>query len=297
MLVFVVVVVSPPFGWVYYGCIIIAFKVSYAKKTYGNVNSLIFTCRYVDWSLLDGMTWPIYLSHYLALTRYLKNQGWEGFDTEFPDKNYYRLPVGRKLLILQILCDDVLDCSELRTEIDVREEAEVGIDLDSMSNDALDNRPRTVLLQNSRSFAFKNRDATRSLVMGRDMRLYPTSDCGTSTLDATGGVPEYGGDGNSDECRLCGMDGTLLCCDGCPSAYHARCIGLVKAYMPEGTWFCPECAIDKTGLSITHGTSLVGAEMFGTDPYQQVFLGTCNHLLVYVFSFLYKLSFCVFGLF
>ncbi|KAI4386103.1 hypothetical protein MLD38_004065 [Melastoma candidum] len=236
--------------------------------------------RYVDWSLLDSMTWPIYLSRYLALMGYLKNRGWGGLDNEFPDKNYYCLPVGKKLLILQILCDDVLDCSELRMEIDVREEAEVGIDLDSTSNDASDNGSRTVMLQNPKSFALRNRDASRSLVTCRDTRPDPSSNCGTNTLNATSGVPECGGDGNSDECRLCGMDGILLCCDGCPSAYHARCIGLVKAYMPEGTWFCPECTIDKMGLSITHETSLVGAEIFGTDPYQQVFLGTCNHLLV-----------------
>ncbi|KAA8544185.1 hypothetical protein F0562_022179 [Nyssa sinensis] len=76
------------------------------------------------------------------------------------------------------------------------------------------------------------------------------------------------------------MDGTLVCCDGCPSAYHSRCIGVSKMFIPEGEWYCPECTINKIGPTIIKGTSLRGAEVFGVDLYGQVFLGTCNHLLV-----------------
>ncbi|KAF2577278.1 hypothetical protein F2Q68_00000774 [Brassica cretica] len=87
-------------------------------------------------------------------------------------------------------------------------------------------------------------------------------------------------DGNSDECRLCGMDGTLLCCDECPLAYHSRCIGVLKMYIPDGPWYCPECTINKMGPTIAHKTSLRGAVCFGVDPHGRLFLGTCNHLLV-----------------
>jgi hypothetical protein len=55
-------------------------------------------------------------------------------------------------------------------------------------------------------------------------------------------------------------------------------------YIPEGPWYCPECTINKLGPTITMGTSLRGAEVFGIDLYEQVFLGTCDHLLVYVLA-------------
>lgn len=111
-----------------------------------------------------------------------------------------------------------------------------------------------------------------------------------SKLEGDG--PGVDGDSNNDECRLCGMDGTLLCCDGCPSAYHSRCIGVVKMYIPEGPWYCPECTINKLGPTVVMGTSLRGAEIFGVDLYEQLFLGTCNHLLVYVLASLYLFIFC-----
>jgi hypothetical protein len=36
---------------------------------------------------------------------------------------------------------------------------------------------------------------------------------------------EAGDDGNDENCALCGVGGSLLCCDACPAAYHLRCIG------------------------------------------------------------------------
>lgn len=48
-------------------------------------------------------------------------------------------------------------------------------------------------------------------------------------------------DHNSDLCVLCGLGGNLLCCDGCPAAFHIRCIGESAKSLPEGEWLCPEC--------------------------------------------------------
>jgi hypothetical protein len=40
-------------------------------------------------------------------------------------------------------------------------------------------------------------------------------------------------------CSKCFGVGDLLCCDGCPRAYHVSC---VNAYgVPSGKWLCPEC--------------------------------------------------------
>ena len=99
-------------------------------------------------------------------------------------------------------------------------------------------------------------------------------------------------DANGDECRICGMDGLLLCCDGCPLSYHSRCVGLNKMHMPEGSWYCPECKIKATETKILQGTTLRGGYNFGVDPYGQVFVATCDHLLVYVSNF--DLKFCLF---
>jgi hypothetical protein len=59
---------------------------------------------------------------------------------------------------------------------------------------------------------------------------------------------------------------------------------VMKMFIPEGPWYCPECTTNKIGPTIAMGTSLKGAEIFGIDSYEQIFLGTCNHLLVYVFN-------------
>lgn len=58
---------------------------------------------------------------------------------------------------------------------------------------------------------------------------------------------EAGDDGNTDMCVLCGMGGSLLCCDGCPAAYHLRCINETSKSIPDGEWLCPECKIGGRG--------------------------------------------------
>jgi hypothetical protein len=49
---------------------------------------------------------------------------------------------------------------------------------------------------------------------------------------------------NDDQCAVCLAEGDLLCCDGCPSSYHKRCLDiLAHESLPEGKWLCPECAL------------------------------------------------------
>ena len=54
-------------------------------------------------------------------------------------------------------------------------------------------------------------------------------------------------DGNLDTCCLCGLGGNLLCCDGCPAAYHMRCIGEGAKSIPDGEWLCTECSLGGRG--------------------------------------------------
>lgn len=224
-----------------------------------------------------------------------RGQEWKGFSVDVLHRDYYSLSVGKKLLILQILCDHALECADLRAEMDMREESEVGIDLDGAANNVSQNGMRMVHSRYCKTTSFLNREAAGAIAASYEMKPQTNSNCkanGSEGVQVVADAANLGGDGNGDECRLCGMDGTLLCCDGCPSAYHARCIGLVKMHIPEGSWYCPECTSDRIGPSITAGTSLVGAKMFGIDPYEQVYLGTCNYLLVYVFLYLHKSIFC-----
>ncbi|PSR89894.1 DDT domain-containing protein [Actinidia chinensis var. chinensis] len=239
--------------------------------------------RFNDWSLLDTFTWPLYLVQYLMVMGYINGPEWKGFYHDVLDRNYCTLYVGWKLMILQILCDDVLESEEIRAEIDMREESEVGIDSDAVATVHSENWPRRVHPRYSKTSACKNEEAMK-VVAENGTKSF----CNSSYLGEKGNEMDVDADtahdGNSDECRLCGMDGTLLCCDGCPSAYHSRCIGLNKLFIPEGEWHCPECTINKIGFTITRATSLQGAEAFGIDSYGQAFFGTCNHLLVLKFS-------------
>ena len=64
---------------------------------------------------------------------------------------------------------------------------------------------------------------------------------------------------NMEYCSVCettDAGGTLLCCDGCPLAYHLKCCDpvLTEDSLPEGEWFCTDCVRkntwkDKTGSS------------------------------------------------
>ncbi|KAL2937545.1 DDT domain-containing protein PTM [Bienertia sinuspersici] len=227
--------------------------------------------RCIDWSLLDILTWPVYLVHYLMVMGHLNQKEWKGFYIDVLQKDYCTLSVGMKLMVLQILCDDALDTSDMRTEIDIREESEVGVDSDGIALNPLESGPRKVYPRSAKTSIGKDRE---------NINPEPQTNIGNGNGKVQETRPDnIGDDVNGDECRLCGMDGVLLCCDGCPSAYHSRCIGVNKLSIPVGEWFCHECKISRYGPSITIGTSLRGAKVFGVDPYAQLFLGTCNHLL------------------
>lgn len=45
---------------------------------------------------------------------------------------------------------------------------------------------------------------------------------------------------NVNWCFACSTGGNLLCCEGCPAAFHQDCLGLESA--PEGAFLCSDCA-------------------------------------------------------
>lgn len=233
--------------------------------------------RCLDWNLLDNLTWPVYLVHYLIVMGHKNGHDWKEVFVHALERDYYTLSAGRKLIVLQILCDDILDSEELRAEMDMREESEVGTDMDTSTVVKPTGASRRVHPRNLATSGSKDREAIKSFP--EHFEIKPSLDSHSSQV---GGPIESSADedANGDECRICGMDGLLLCCDGCPLSYHSRCLGLNKMHMPEGSWYCPECKIKATEPQILQGTTLQGGHNFGVDPYGQVFVATCDHLLV-----------------
>ena len=43
------------------------------------------------------------------------------------------------------------------------------------------------------------------------------------------------------ECHYCKRGGSLLCCDGCPKAFHLKCLYPPLKKPPTTDWFCPDC--------------------------------------------------------
>ncbi|NXP04631.1 AIRE regulator, partial [Thinocorus orbignyianus] len=46
---------------------------------------------------------------------------------------------------------------------------------------------------------------------------------------------------NEDECAVCGDGGELICCDGCPRAFHLACLVPPLPRVPSGMWRCGSC--------------------------------------------------------
>jgi hypothetical protein len=226
-------------------------------------------CRYIDWTLLDALTWPTFLIEYLCVMGFIKNLGGQSFGRNLLAIEYYKLPVALKLRVLQLLCDHVIDSEELKTELEEREGYNEEMEYEMDSSALSEAGSRAVLSRAAKASACQRVHDVQNQVTAPDV------------TNQEAPVTNASQDGNSDDCRICGMDGTLVCCDGCPWAYHSRCIGLNKAFLPQGQWFCPECVIDKLGPSssrIERGAR--GAQMFGVDMCGRLFLGSCNYLLV-----------------
>ncbi|CAA6668533.1 unnamed protein product [Spirodela intermedia] len=168
---------------------------------------------YFDWTMLDTLTWPVFALEYFYLMGCIKGPDWKGFRYGITDKEYCSLPATMKLRILQILCDAVLESRELR-----RREYFTGI-----------SPPQANLrMVHSRYF----RTPTRRDLQMLDGAIAPEESTSSSNnLSTDADMPNPSNDGNSDECRLCGMDGTLI------APTYAKI-----------------------------GTGIRGAEMFGTDP-------------------------------
>ncbi|XP_057456747.1 DDT domain-containing protein PTM isoform X2 [Lotus japonicus] len=205
--------------------------------------------RNLNWDFLDLVTWPMFMAEYLLIHG-------SGFKTCFDLKqlmfrtDYYKQPVVLKVGILQHLCDDMIEAEAIRSEL---------------------NR-RSLVTETSAGF---------------DQNIYfDTCKKKRAEMDMSGGscltkdIVDDTTDWNSDECCLCKMDGNLICCDGCPAAFHSRCVGITSDDLPEGDWYCPECAMGTDKAWMKSRRSLRGAELLGIDLHGRLYFYSCDYLLV-----------------
>ncbi|XP_077219409.1 PHD-finger and DNA binding domain-containing protein [Tasmannia lanceolata] len=206
--------------------------------------------RNLNWDFLDLITWPVYLVEYLLVHGFVFKSGFKLLRLKLLNGEYYKQSAMVKLEILQRLCDDVIEAEAIRLELDRRTRAsELEMDTDQITN--------------VESYS-KIKDSLEDL--------------GGSCLTQEG--VDKVADLNSDECCLCKMEGSLICCDGCPAAYHSRCVGMVKDLLPEGDWFCLECVIAKRDGWKKSLDNLRGAELLGIDPDGRLYFGCYGYLLV-----------------
>ncbi|CAI9106186.1 OLC1v1005270C3 [Oldenlandia corymbosa var. corymbosa] len=202
-----------------------------------------------DWDLLDMITWPVFMVDYLLTYSSGLKPGFDISGLKLFESDYYKQSPSVKIEILRSLCDDVIEVDYVKSEINRRSlVSEPFIDFDRDIKSENSKRRKTEM------------DIAASCVTGEDNE---------ETVDW-----------NSDECCLCKMDGNLICCDGCPAAFHSRCVGVISSHLPEGDWYCPECTICKDRPWMKMDRAMRGADLLGTDPYGQLYYSCCGYLLV-----------------
>ncbi|XVF19324.1 hypothetical protein REPUB_Repub11eG0100700 [Reevesia pubescens] len=201
--------------------------------------------RSLNWGFLDSLTWPVYMVEYLLIHGSGLNCGFDLTSLKLFRSDYYKQPASVKVEILRCLCDDMIEVEAVRSELNRRSLAS---ETDMMNVEVC-----------------KKRKVAMDVSGGSGL-------CDEIVDDTT--------DWNSDDCCLCKMDGSLICCDGCPAAFHSKCVGVVSTLLPEGDWYCPECAIERHKPWVKPRKSSRGAKLLGVDPHGRLYYNSSGYLLV-----------------
>ena len=78
-----------------------------------------------------------------------------------------------------------------------------------------------------------NTGAFHDELLHRALKLSGERRKGLSRSDVAEHVFEY------EFCSICGQDGEMVLCDGCPCAFHLHCLNL--SALPDGDWYCGSC--------------------------------------------------------
>lgn len=196
------------------------------------------------------VNYPLFVAEYLLFSGSKDNDGVDLTRFNFFRNEYFRQPMDLKIKILSRLCDDMTQAEIVRSEVNKRcYAAEFEMEIDRKTNTQVRRRKQNMM------------------ELADD---FPLND---EVID----VPF---DRNSDDCCLCKMDGNLLCCDGCPAAYHSKCVGVASHLLPEGDWYCPECSFDRRVPGLKPVKQIRGAEFIEIDPHGRKYYSSCGYLLV-----------------
>ncbi|XP_075273956.1 autoimmune regulator [Opisthocomus hoazin] len=89
----------------------------------------------------------------------------------------------------------------------------------------------------SRSRSLKPPARPKASQSSGEHRLHPQGRLPAPTVHGRDSAPQE----NEDECAACGDGGELICCDGCPRAFHLACLVPPLPRVPSGTWRCGSC--------------------------------------------------------
>ncbi|KAL0709420.1 hypothetical protein Bca4012_016398 [Brassica carinata] len=206
--------------------------------------------RSLDWDTLDVVNYPLFVVEYLLFSGSKDKPGVDLTRFKYLRNEYFRQPMDLKIEILSRLCDDMTDAEVVISELDKRSfAAESEVETDRKTNSGVRRRKRSMM------------------ELADDLSLNDE-------------VIDLSFDRNSDYCCLCKIDGNLLCCDGCPAAYHSKCVGVASDLLPEGDWYCPECAFDRLVPGLKPEKQIRGAEFIEIDPHGRRYYSSCGYLLV-----------------
>ncbi|XP_064577253.1 LOW QUALITY PROTEIN: autoimmune regulator-like [Zonotrichia leucophrys gambelii] len=95
----------------------------------------------------------------------------------------------------------------------------------------------------SRSHSLKPPAQPKACQSNRETQLHPQGQLQAATVYSQDPAPHQE---NEDECAACGDGGELICCDGCPRAFHLACLVPPLPHVPSGTWRCGSCVENVT---------------------------------------------------
>ncbi|XP_075573161.1 autoimmune regulator [Pelecanus crispus] len=90
----------------------------------------------------------------------------------------------------------------------------------------------------SRSRSLRPPTRPKASQSSRDPRLHPQGRLPAPAMHSQDLAPHQE---NEDECAACGDGGELICCDGCPRAFHLACLVPPLPRVPSGMWRCGSC--------------------------------------------------------
>ncbi|KAM9323136.1 autoimmune regulator [Pholidichthys leucotaenia] len=77
---------------------------------------------------------------------------------------------------------------------------------------------------------------------------------------------------NDDECAVCKDGGELICCDGCPQAFHLTCLDPPLISIPSGSWQCEKCCVHR----VKREKARIPLHAVSTQPHQHTNTNSSN---------------------